>query len=93
MSDNDLKHFSTLYLFRLHKLVTKILHLATIFLQLVTKRRLEDFLISSPGITIIIIIDTYIAQYPLIAQSAVQYDNKLARKYPGTLKLHVAIHS
>ena len=30
---------------------------------------------------IIIIIDTYIAQYPLIAQSAVQYYGKIYKKY------------
>ena len=41
--DNDLKHFSTLYLFPLHKLATKNLHLATIFLRLVAKKRLKEF--------------------------------------------------
>ena len=47
MPDNDFKQFSTLDLFLLffllYKLVTKTLHLATIFLRLVTKRRLKVF--------------------------------------------------
>ena len=42
MSDvTRLKHFSACYLFQL--LATKNLHLTTIFLQLVAKRRLQEF--------------------------------------------------
>jgi len=55
---DDIKHFQdfstseTWTLFCLYKLATKNLLLATIFLQLVAKRRPSDFLISSPVISL-----------------------------------------
>ena len=42
MPDNDFKHFSTLY-FLIIELAAKNLHLVTIFLRLVAKRRPKDF--------------------------------------------------